>query len=78
MTCENILNEMSDLDRRSRRLLGEQSQKAGKNAVLGVGGLFLFPVWFFMDLGAAEQQEAYAMQDRYRHLERISRKNSCE
>ena len=78
MTCENILSEMNDLDRLSRRLLGEQSSKASKNAALGVAGFFLLFPWIFMDLGDAEQQEAYAMQDRYRHLERISRKNSCE
>ena len=78
MECPDIEAEMSDLERRARRLLGEQSAKTGKNAALGIGGLFIFPVWFFMDLSDAERQEALAMQDRQAHLQRIYNKKDCD
>lgn len=78
MSCEDIEAEMSDLERKARRLMGEQSAKTGKNAALGVGGLIIFPVWFFMDLSDAEQQEALAMQDRQAHLQRIFNKKDCD
>ncbi len=78
MSCEDIVSEMSDLDQRARRLMGEQSSKKGKNIAWGIAGLFLFPLWFGMDLSDAERQDAQAMQDRYRHLDRIYNKKDCE
>ncbi|MGI9296308.1 MAG: hypothetical protein ACR2QC_00240 [Gammaproteobacteria bacterium] len=78
LDCDEIEAEMFDLDARARRLLGEQSDKTGKNAAILVGGLFLFPIWFFADLSDAERQEATAMQDRVRHLQRIANKKDCE
>lgn len=78
MECEDIEAEMSELDRRARRLISEQSAKTGKNAALGVGGLFIFPIWFFMDLSDAERQEATAMQDRQAHLQRIFNRKDCD
>jgi len=78
MDCAELAAEMQELDRKAKRLHGEQSQKAGRNAALGVGGLFLFPLWFAMDLSDAERQEALAMQDRYSHLNRLFNKKDCE
>lgn len=78
MDCEDIAYEMSELDSRARRLMSEQSNKTGKNAAWGVAGLFLFPLWLGMDLSDAERQEAIAMQDRHRHLDRLFRKKDCE
>lgn len=78
MECEEILAEMSELDRKARRLMGEQSAKTGKNVAWGVAGLFIWPLWLAMDLSDAERQEAVAMQDRYSHLQRIHAKKDCE
>ena len=79
LDCDEIEAEMSDLDAQARRLLGEQENKTGKNVALGVAGLFfLWPIWFFADLSTAEKQEAQAMQDRGRHLQRIARKKDCD
>ncbi|MGI9307184.1 MAG: hypothetical protein ACR2P5_07775 [Gammaproteobacteria bacterium] len=78
LDCDEIEAEMSDLDARARRLLGEQSNKTGKNVALGVAGWFLLVPWFFMDLSDAERQEAQAMQDRIRHLQRIANKKDCD
>ena len=78
LDCEEIEAEMSDLDAQARRLLGEQDSKTGKNVAIGVAGLFIWPIWFFADLSTAERQEAQAMQDRARHLQRLARKKDCD
>jgi len=78
MECEVIEAEMSDLDRRARRLMGEQSNKTGKNVAWGLAGLFIWPLWFAMGLSDAERREAQVMQDRYSHLQRIYNKNNCD
>ena len=77
MSCYEIEAELSDLDVKARRLLGEQSDKKGSNAAIFLGGLILFPVWFFADLSDAERIEAEAMQDRGRHLQKIANKKKC-
>ncbi len=74
MDCPDLIEEMSDLERKARRLRSEQSSKMVKNVALA-----LFPpAWILLNLGDAERQEASAMQDRYAHLQRISRKKDCE
>lgn len=78
LDCDVIAYELSELDRKARRLLSEQSNKTGKNAAWGVAGLFLFPLWLGLDLSDAERQEAVALQDRYRHLDRIYNKKKCD
>lgn len=78
MSCVDIEDEMNELDRKARRLIGEESEKMGKNVALGVGGLFVFPLWFFMDLSDAERVEAQAMEDRMAHLKRVARKGGCD
>ena len=78
MDCEDIAAEMAELDSRARRLMSEQENKTGENVAWGVAGLILLPLALGMDLSDAERQEAMAMQDRYRHLDRIYRKKDCE
>lgn len=79
LDCDEIEAEVVDLDARSRRLLGEKSGKTGKNVAVGVVGLILFwPALFFLDLSDAEKEEAQAMQDRMRHLQRIANKKDCD
>ena len=78
LDCDDIEAEMSDLDAQARRLFGEQDNKTGKNVALGIAGWFLLVPWFFMDLSSAEKQEAQAMQDRGRHLQRLARKKDCD
>ena len=78
LDCDEIEAEMSDLDAQARRLLGEQDNKTGKNVAIGLAGLIIWPIWFFADLSTAERQEAQAMQDRARHLQRLARKKDCD
>ena len=78
LDCESLEAEMSELDRKARRLLGEHSNKTGKNAAWALGGLILWPLLFGLDLSDAERQEAQAMQDRHSHLLRLYNKKDCD
>ena len=78
LDCEDLEVELSQLDKQAKRLLGEQSDKTGYNAAIGLTGLIIWPVWFALDLSDAERQEAQAMQDRYHYLERLANKKDCD
>jgi hypothetical protein len=54
-----------------------ETQKAGKNTVLGITGVFLIVPLFFMDLSDAEQIEVNAYRQRYNHLLIIAGEKDC-
>ena len=49
-------------------LKAPNADKGGKNAALGVAGLFLIFPWFFMDFSEADMIELNALRDRYNYL----------
>lgn len=75
-SCSLLNSEMSQIERNIQRLIPE-SDKTGKNVALGIGGLFLWPAWLFMDLSNAEKEEINAYRMRYDHLLNISQQKGC-
>lgn len=55
-----------------------QTNKTGKNILLGVTGFFFIVPLFFMDLSKAEQIEIDAFRRRYNHLVIIAGDKQCE
>ncbi len=76
MSCEEIKAEMSHVQSQVDKLIPE-SKKTGKNAALGVAGLFLIVPWFFMDFSETERVEIKAYQERYLLLEKLYSRNDC-
>lgn len=75
-SCALISNEMRQIETNIQRLIPE-SNKTGKNVALGIGGLFVWPAWLFMDLSNAEKEEINAYRMRYDHLANISQQKGC-
>ena len=76
MNCSEIKAEMSYVDSQISSLIPE-TEKTGKNTVLGVTGWFLIVPWFFMDLSDSEQHEVKAFQQRYMELDKQYAKRRC-
>jgi len=76
MSCPAIKAEFSYIDSQVATLIPE-SEKTGKNVVLGVAGWFLIVPWFFMDLSDAEEIEIKAYKERYMELEKVYARNEC-
>ncbi len=74
--CSNLRLEMDEIRQKIDRLVPESS-KTGKNVALGVGGLFFFPAWFFMDLKNGEAVDLKAYQERYNYLHKVSIQKGC-
>jgi hypothetical protein len=75
-SCEALIAEMSQIDANIAAKLPD-TQKGGKNAALGVAGLFLIVPWFFMDFTDSEKIEIEAMRNRYTHLNVIAADKHC-
>lgn len=76
-TCQAIRSELTSIENNVQRLV-PQTQKTGKNAALGVAGLFVWPAWLFMDLSTAEKEEINAFRARHDHLVRIAESKQCK
>jgi hypothetical protein len=76
LSCNSLLAAMSESESNINKLIPE-SEKTGKNVALGIGGLFFFPIWFFMDFSDAEKVEINAQRDRYNHLSRLYMDKGC-
>lgn len=66
-SCKALNSEMQFVQSEITRLI-PQTNKTGKNVLLGVTGWFFIVPWFFMDLSKAEQEEINALRHRYNHL----------
>ena len=75
-SCNALRIELSQTEQELRRLLPE-TDKAGKNTLLGVAGLFLIVPWFFMDFKDAEQVEVNALRQRYNTLTIMASEKKC-
>jgi hypothetical protein len=75
-TCQGLQQEMVFIQGEIQRLI-PQTEKAGKNAALGVTGFFLIVPLFFMDLSQSEQIEIDAYRQRYNHLLIIAGDKNC-
>ena len=64
-------NAISDLD-------AEISRRNKRNIGWGVAGIFLFPLWFALDLGDAPEAEKAAYQKRKNQLARYGSMKNCQ
>lgn len=75
-SCKALEREISFTEDEIRRLL-PQTEKTGKNVVLGVTGFFFLVPLFFMDFSKAEQIEVNALRQRYNHLVILAEEKNC-
>lgn len=75
-SCQALEREMSFIQSEMQRLI-PQTDKAGKNIVLGITGAFFLVPLFFMDMSQAEQMEIDAYRQRYNHLIIIAGDKQC-
>jgi hypothetical protein len=75
-SCQMIQREISSIETNIQTLV-PQSDKTGKNVALGIGGLFIWPMWLFMDLSSAEKEEINAYRMRHDHLLSLSQEKGC-
>lgn len=75
-SCQALEREMAFIQGEIQRLI-PQTEKTGKNVVLGVTGFFFLVPLFFMDLSKAEQIEIDAYRQRYNHLLIIAGDKGC-
>ncbi len=75
-SCRALEREISFTESEITLLIPE-TEKTGKNIVLGVTGFFLLVPLFFMDLSKAEQMEVNALRQRYNHLVILSDEKGC-
>jgi hypothetical protein len=75
-SCEALEMEMSQTHQEISRILPD-TEKTGKNALLGITGVFLLVPFFFMDFSESEQIEVNAYRQRYNHLALIAMEKKC-
>ena len=75
-SCNALRIELSQTEQELRRLMPD-TDKTGKNALLGVAGLFLIVPWFFMDFKGAEEVEVNALRNRYNTLAIMASEKNC-
>ena len=71
MSCQAIRAEISDLKRRGEEIAGAKSSTTKKNIALGVGGIFVWPAWFFMNLSSGKKQELKSIEKRINALKKL-------
>jgi hypothetical protein len=77
MKCQSLRIEMNNLQEQIHQKISKSEKATQNNILFGIGGLFFFPLWFFMDFSNADGVEAEALQTRYRHLGNLSEQKRC-
>jgi hypothetical protein len=75
-SCNALQIELSQTEQEMRRLLPD-TDKTGKNVLLGIAGAFILIPWFFMDFKDAEQVEVNALRQRYNTLSILASEKNC-
>lgn len=75
-SCSALNLEISMIENNVQQLI-PQTDKTGRNVAFGVAGLFVWPLWLFMDLSTAEKQELHALRARHDHLINIAQQKQC-
>jgi hypothetical protein len=75
-SCDSLERELNHTEDQIVELI-PKADKTGKNAVLGISGMFLLVPFFFMDLSKSEQVEINALSKRHNYLLGISEDRSC-
>jgi len=75
-SCQMLQREISTIEMNIQKLIPE-ADKTSKNVALGIGGLFIWPMWLFMDLSSAEKEEINAYRMRHDHLVSLVQEKNC-
>jgi hypothetical protein len=67
-TCEQLQAEIQANNAKVVQLANEQGMKVAQNVAAGVGGLFIWPLFFAMDFKGAADKEVTALQARQQYL----------
>lgn len=78
LDCAAIEREIMANNQNIRTTLKEKSNGQLKNAALGVGGLIIWPAWFFMDPKSPEKVEITAYQNRNNVLKNLANQKKCK
>lgn len=76
-TCEMMQGEYTDNGRRMQALENEREAKRAQNIVMGVGGLFLWPLWLGTDFRGGAKADLEAMERRQTHLRSMMIRQDC-
>jgi hypothetical protein len=66
--CTALQAEIQANNQRVQQLADEQGVKVAQNVAAGVAGLFIWPLFFAMDLQGTATTEMNALQARQQHL----------
>lgn len=77
MSCTDIEEELRTIELDIRALL-PKTDKTANRVGFGIAGLFIWPLWFFMDLSEAEKIEIEAYKVRYENLRYLMDKKDCQ
>jgi hypothetical protein len=77
LDCAAIYAEVQDNNRQVRELAKEHGWKVAQNVAAGVGGLFIWPLWFGMDWQGSANKEAAALQARQQYLGQLAVEKRC-
>lgn len=75
-SCDGLKYEVSQNEVEIAKMLPDEDA-SGKNAVLGVTGLFIIVPWFFMDFKDGERIDIEALRRRNMWLREVAAKNDC-
>jgi hypothetical protein len=77
MDCPAIQTEVLANNARVQDLASESGNKVALNVAAGVGGLFIWPLWFAMDFQGATDKEAAALNSRQQYLAVLAEQRRC-
>jgi hypothetical protein len=77
MDCTAIAAEVKANNTKIQELASEQGAKVAQNVAAGVAGLFIWPLWFGMDLQGAASTETTALQSRQEYLGTLAEQKRC-
>lgn len=67
-SCTQIRAEIEANNLKLKELSGEEGGKVAQNIAAGVGGFFIWPLWFAMDFKDAAGKEVASIQARNHYL----------
>lgn len=77
LDCTAIYAEAESNNKKIADLGGEQGAKVAQNVAAGVAGIFIWPLWFAMDLQGTAGKEIEALQSRQNYLATLAGQKEC-
>ena len=77
MDCTAIYAEIQANNAKVQQLAKDNGWKVAQNVAAGVGGVFIWPLWFAMDFQGTADKEATALQSRQQYLGALAVQKRC-